>query len=218
MQKHDWFALAGLYLWALVQSVVLLVLCLPVIVLGVLVVPLALLWPDDSAKGKTYLVRDDGVWWLRRLPAWARPWDNPIDGSLGDDALRWALRDIPFGWVNTSFAAQVWWLAIRNPAHVFKTFWIACDVRRCAFDQLQGQAFVRDNPEGLGFQFLRATRDDGLRFFRIYWVWKWPWWNRAVIVELGHEFNAGHFVEDYTGREYKALKGFAFLLHPCKAI
>lgn len=206
-----------LLLWAL-EGLALFLVCLPLTLLGLLVVPLALRWPDDSQKVATYKVGGRHVWWLRRLPWWASWWDNPIDGFLGDDSFRWAGRDIPFGWRNTDYLAQCWWGAIRNPLHRFKSFVITCDVRRCSFLLLAGQPFVRDRADATGFQFARALRDDGVPFYRIYWVWKWPGLDRAAIVEIGHEFRADHWGQDYSGREYKARKGFAFLIHPCKAI
>jgi hypothetical protein len=42
--------------------------------------------------------------------------------------------------------------------------------------------------------------------------------HRAVIVELGHEFRRDHWFQAYGASDFKYLKGFAFLLHPCKAI
>lgn len=238
-----------LLLWA-VESLALLVLCVPLTVAGLVVVPLALLRHDDSQKAATYKTDGVSVWWLRRLPRLARWWDNPYDGFLGDEYFRWAGRDVPFGWRNTDFLAQCWWGAVRNPLHRFKSFVIDCDVRRCDFLLLAGQPFVRDRPDATGFQFARALRSDGVPFYRLYWVWQWPslvmqllsWlfglprrllardgsafcspWSLqvgdfAAIVEIGHEFRADHWQQDYTGREYKASKGFAFLIHPCKRI
>lgn len=206
------------YLWAIAQCCVLFLICIPMTLAGVVVVPVALLRPDDSKREVTIITDGINTWWLRRLADWARWWDNPIDGFFGDPAFRWAGRDIPFGWKSTDFLAQFWWGAIRNPLNYFKRFVISCDVRRCQFELLAGQEFVRDRADATGFQFLLATREDGRRYYRIYWVRKWPGTSRAAIVELGHEFRREHFTENYTGREFKAFKGFAFLIHPCKPI
>lgn len=206
------------FLAALTWGVLLFLLCVPLTILGVFVVPLALLRPDNSQKAATY--KTDGVheWWLQTLPRWAYLWDNPYDGSLGDEHFRWAGKDIPFGWKNTGFLARWWWLAMRNPLHRFKSFIICCDIRLCKFFLLAGQPFVRDRADATGYQLALAVRNDGALFWRIYWVWKWPWWPRAAIVEIGHEFRADHWQEDYSGREFKNFKGFAFLIHPCKPI
>lgn len=204
---------------ALLWSTALFLLCIPLTIAGLFVVPVALLFPDDSQKAATIRQVDGAWWWLRRLPRWAFLWDNPLDGSLGDSRqLRWALRDIPFGWKNTDFRAQWWWLAVRNPLHWFKSFWLVCDVRRCRFFLLAGQPFVRDRLDATGYQLALAVRDDGALYWRFYGVWKWPGMDRAAILEVGHEFRQDHFGVDYSGRESDALKGFSFLPHPCKAI
>lgn len=212
--------LLGLFIWALVNSIVTFIVVIPLILLGLVVVPIALLFPNDSQKVDTFKTALDtgSVWWLRTLPKWANLWDNPYDGFLGDDSFRWADRDMPFGWKNTGYLAQCWWGAVRNPLHNFKSFKITCDIRRCVYEKLAGQDFVRDRPDSTGFQFLTCVRDDGKRFFRIYWVYQWPGTQRAAIVELGHEFRRDHWQQDYGDRGFKNLKGFAFLIHPCKVI
>ena len=67
------------------------------IILGIFLMPIFLLFVDDSKKELTY--KTDGIneWWLRTLPKFALLWDNRIDGTLGDDDYRYASRDIPFG-------------------------------------------------------------------------------------------------------------------------
>ena len=162
------------YAWAIIQNVLLFALCIPLIILGVVVVPLALLWPDDSQMTATYKTDGNFEWWLRTLSPWASWWDNPYDGFLGDDAFRWASRDVPFGWRNTFYRAQCAWGAFRNPLHRLKSFLLACDIRRCTFLLLAGKEFVRDRPDSTGYQFALATRSDGVRYYRIYWVWQWP--------------------------------------------
>lgn len=214
--------LSTLWVWAIVQNTLTFLVVVPLIILGLVVVPVALLSPDDSQKQATLVTKEGESWWLRTIRPWATWWDNPYDGFLGDSALRWALRDIPFGWKNVDYLAQVWWGAFRNPLHRLKSFVITCDIRRCTFTHLLGQDFVRDRADSTGFQFLMATRDDGVRFFRIYWVWKWPkaFWGKdhAAIIEIGHEFRRDHWYQDYSGKDFKNLKGFAFLIHPCKGI
>ena len=210
------------YIWAIVQNVLTFLSVIPLTLLGLIVVPIALRFADDSKKSATYKTNGVDEWWLRTLPTWAKLWDNPYDGFLGDDAFRWAYRDIPFGWKNTDYIAQCWWGAVRNPLHYYKSFIISCDIRKCKFELLQGQLFVRDRPDATGYQFQVAKQSNGLRFYRIYWVWQWPTWifkvPRAAIIEIGNEFRSDHWSENYEGREFKYLKGFAFLIHPCKKI
>lgn len=86
------------YIWAIVQNVLTFLSVIPLTLLGLIVVPIALRFADDSKKSATYKTNGVDEWWLRTLPTWAKLWDNPYDGFLGDDAFRWADRDIPFGW------------------------------------------------------------------------------------------------------------------------
>lgn len=216
IKSWTWKALQ--FVFAIVANTALFLLVIPLTLLGIIIVPLALLSPDDSKKEATYRTDGTYVWWLRTLKKWASLWDNPYDGFLGDDSYRWAGRDMVFGWKNTDYLAQCWWGVVRNPLHRFKSFIITCDIRRCTFTLLAGQEFVRDRPDATGFQFARAIRDDGVPFYRIYWVYQWPGTERAFIIEIGHEFRRDHWYQDYEDRDYKYLKGFAFLIHPCKAI
>lgn len=153
------------------------------------------------------------------MPSWAKWWGNPIDGFLGDDSYRWASRDIPFGLKNTSFLGMFWWGAIRNPLNYFKRFVISCDVMECSYKLLQGKEYVRDDNANQGYQFLKATRkSDGKAYYRIYGVWQYGQSNRAFVLEIGNKFDKSHFSENYSGREYKAFKGFTFVVNPYKEI
>ena len=207
------------YLKALSYNLIILLFTMPLIILGFIVVPFGLLFKDDSKKDLTYKTDGTNEWWLRTLPSWAKWWNNPIDGFLGDDSYRWASRDIPFGWKNTSFLGMFWWGAIRNPLNYFKRFVISCDVRECSYELLQGQEYVRDDITNQGYQFLKATRRyDGKAYYRIYGVWQYGQSSRAFVLEIGNKFDKSHFSEDYTGREYKAFKGFTFVINPYKEI
>jgi len=153
------------------------------IILGIFLMPLFLLFVDDSKKELTY--RTDGVneWWLRTLPKFALFWDNKIDGTLGDDDYRYASRDIPFGLKNTSFLGQYWWMAIRNPFNYFKRFILACDFRKDTVEKIAGQDYVRDDLRSTGWQFLKCGK-----FYTFYWVWKWKWSDtHAVVIQHGKE-------------------------------
>lgn len=138
------------------------------IILGLIVIPIAVCFVDDSKKDSTYKTDGKNEWWLRTLPRWAKWWDNKIDGTLGDDDYRWAGRDIPFGWKNTSFLGQFWWMAVRNPFNYFKRFILACDVRENTVKKLAGQDYVRDDLVSTGWQFLKCGR-----YYTFYGVWRW---------------------------------------------
>ncbi len=179
------------------------------IILGIFLMPIFLLFVDDSKKELTY--RTDGVneWWLRTLPKFALFWDNKIDGTLGDDDYRYASRDIPFGLKNTSFLGQYWWMAFRNPFNYFKRFILACDVRRDVVEKIAGQDYVRDDLDSTGWQFLKCGGGI-LPFYTFYGVWKWKWSDtHAVVIQLGNKFDLEDNFKAYPAeQEYKYFKGF----------
>lgn len=189
------------------------------IVSGIFLIPLFLLFVDDSKKELTY--RTDGVneWWLRTLPKFALFWDNKIDGTLGDDDYRYASRDIPFGLKNTSFLGQYWWMAFRNPFNYFKRFILACDVRKNIVEKVAGQDYVRDDLRSTGWQFLKCG-DGILPFYTFYGVWKWKWSaTHAVVIQLGNKFDLqDNFKAYHSDQEYKYFKGFTFEINPYKDI
>jgi hypothetical protein len=183
------------------------------IIAGLFVVTVALLFADDSKKSETYMQAGGHQWWLRTLPTWALWWDNKIDGTLGDDSFRWASRDIPVGWLNTSLAGQFWWMAIRNPFNYFKRFILACDVRKNEVVKLAGQNRVRDDIQSTGWQFLKCGK-----FYTFYGVWIISG-SRALVVQLGNKFDLDDNFKAYPyAYEYKYLKGFTFEINPCKDI
>lgn len=185
------------------------------IVLGIFLMPIFLLFVDDSKKELTY--RTDGVneWWLRTLPKFALFWDNKIDGTLGDDDYRYASRDIPFGLKNTSFLGQYWWMAFRNPFNYFKRFILACDVRKDVVEKIAGQDYVRDDLNSTGWQFLKCGK-----FYTFYGVWKWKWSDtHAVVIQLGNKFDLQDNFKAYPSeQEYKYFKGFTFEISMYKDI
>ena len=185
------------------------------IIMGIFLMPIFLLFVDDSKKELTY--RTDGVneWWLRTLPKFALFWDNKIDGTLGDDDFRYASRDIPFGLKNTSFLGQYWWMAFRNPFNYFKRFILACDVRKDVVEKVAGQDYVRDDLRSTGWQFLKCGK-----YYTFYGVWKWRWsGTHAIVIQLGNKFDLQDNFKAYPSeQEYKYLKGFTFEINPYKDI
>lgn len=184
------------------------------VILGLIVVPLALLSPNDEYKPVTYKSDGENEWWLRRLPDWARYWDNTIDGTLGDDDFRWAGRDIPFNLKNTSFLGQWWWMAVRNPFNYCKRFVLSCDVRKNRAEKLAGQDYVRDDINSTGWQFLKCGN-----FYTLYGVWRYGSSNKAFVVQLGNKFDLQDNIKEYPShQEYKYFKGVTFEINPYKDI
>lgn len=184
------------------------------VLLGLVIVAIALLFINDENKPTTYKSDGENEWWLRRLPDWARYWDNTIDGTLGDDDFRWASRDIPFGWKNTSFLGQWWWMAVRNPFNYFKRFVLSCDVRKNVIEKLAGQDYVRDDIKSTGWQFLKCGR-----FYTFYGVWRYRDSNRAFVIQLGNKFDLQDNYKEYPSyQEYKYFKGVTFEINAFKDI
>lgn len=185
------------------------------IIMGIFLMPIFLLFVDDSKKELTY--RTDGVneWWLRTLPKFALFWDNRIDGTLGDDDFRYASRDIPFGLKNTSFLGQYWWMTFRNPFNYFKRFILACDVRKGIVEKIAGQDYVRDDLRSTGWQFLKCGK-----YYTFYGVWKWKWSDtHAVVIQLGNKFDLQDNLKAYPSeQEYKYFKGFTTEISLYKSI
>jgi hypothetical protein len=184
------------------------------VLFGLVIVPLGIVLADDSKKSSTTILSPTDVWWLRTFPKYLRWWDNPVDGTLGDPSFRWASRDIPFGWKNTSFLGQYWWMAIRNPFNYFKRFIISCDVRKNEIVKIGGQDKVRDDLYNTGWQFLRCGR-----FYAFYYVREWGNSKRAVVIQLGNKFDLEDNTKIYPPeQEYKYMKGFTFEINPFKYI
>lgn len=189
------------------------------IIMGIFLMPIFLLFVDDSKKEATYKTNGVNEWWLRTLPKFAMLWDNKIDGTLGDDDCRWAGRDIPFGLKNTSFLGQYWWMAFRNPFNYFKRFVLACDVRKNKVEKVAGQDYVRDDLQSTGWQFLKCGNGI-LPYYTFYGVWKWKWSDtHAVVIQLGNKFDLQDNFKEYPSeQEYKYFKGFTFEISMYKDI
>ncbi|UZS00946.1 lysozyme [Pseudomonas phage vB_PsaM_M1] len=185
------------------------------IILGIFLMPIFLLFADDSKKELTYKTDGTNEWWLRTLPKFALFWDNKIDGTLGDDDYRYASRDIPFGLKNTSFLGQYWWMAFRNPFNYFKRFILACDVRKDIVEKIAGQDYVRDDLNSSGWQFLKCGN-----YYTFYGVWKWKLSDtHAVVIQLGNKFDLQDNFKAYpSDQEYKYFKGFTFEINLYKDI
>lgn len=175
---------------------------LPVIALGVFLVPI----------GIPFRRNVNGV---VRLPKWLLPWDNILDGITGDSRGYYQAysKDWP------PFLAMWWWTAFRNPANYFKRFIIACDITKTRTTKLAGQSYVRDDLYSTGWQFLVAV--DGFEYknyYQLYVVKRWFNSSRALVIQLGFKFKLDDELIDYSDSEYKKFKGFTFEIAPFKFI
>lgn len=194
---------------------------LPVTALGLLVVPVALLFrvPHPSTtQAFTDPRQVPGYWMLVTLRNWARWWSNEFDGALGDKRGWWNTYCLKvFKRECTSFLCMFWWLAIRNPANYWSRVVTGVDVSRCVILHLAGAAVVdEDHP---GWQVLAAVRDDGKVF--PYFTWVAPWGfkpDHCAYVRIGWKINLDHNNVLSTDRIQDRLKGSVFRGSPWKAI
>lgn len=190
---------------------------LPAIILGLFLVPIGLLFLKPEGKSVPYTKYPEmGSWKLIRLPKWLYPWDNSIDGVLGDRRGWWANETKDWN----PYVAMWWWMAVRNPANQLKRFILTCDVSRCLVSVYKGQEFVDDEIGYTGFQILQAERDDGKKYYQLYYVRPWGNSTRGLVIQMGFKFKLKHndydFENDYP--HYKRFKGFTFEIAPYKDI
>jgi hypothetical protein len=178
---------------------------LPVILLGLPLVAIGLPF--------TRIVKNDTGREIVRLPAWLLPWDNVVDGLLGDGRGTYALKTIDW---NPAFAMW-WWAAVRNPANYFKRFILAIDITRYRTELLAGQNYVRDDMASTGWQLL-AARSGRFTAYHFYMVRPLFKSSRAVVIQLGFKFRIGDEFETYGLSQYRRYKGFTFEVAPFKDI
>lgn len=208
MLKHLFLA-AGQWLLLFPVRVVL-------ILLGVLVVPLALLFAQSAGPWVPF-TQAPGNWRLVTLPAWAWLWSNDRDGALGDKRGWWHLN-APFGFGAYHPFSMFWWLALRNPANNMRfSPLFGCPVTECDY-RYWGDENVEDRPGQGGGRFLLAThKRTGRRYYGFYGVWQWSA-SRALVVQIGFKCEPKDWAEDYTGDPSRQWAGLTFEINPLKDI
>lgn len=195
----------ALIIW-LVQFIVQLV----GIALGVLIVPLMLLFGKfDKESEKPFTDYNTDRNWIREVfPRIFYPWDNLEDSSVGDQRGWWDLNC--FGSDSRRFLNRFWWLAIRNPFNNFKRYILGCDVRKYTMKLLAGQPYVRDDFDSVGWQFIKAEPKEGkIPCYTFYGVWRYGSSNRALVIQLGNKVRLEHN-HKVEIEEIDYFKGFTF--------
>lgn len=189
----------------------------PLIVIGIFVVPVALIFAEEG-KGRVPFTQHNThkYWRMVHLPAWAWIWDNERDGANGDPRGWWDLNCYFWG-DSGSFLNQYWWLAFRNPVNNLTFNWgLAVNMEGATVSLLAGQDYVsEDSP---GWQFLMA---DGPKYhcYGFYYASK-PWidtrWTgkRAFVVRIGHKIQLWHNDHDWTADYMKVWKGYTVRANP----
>ena len=90
------------------------------------------------------------------MPAWAKYFDNPSDGALGDTRGWWNNYCLEtYGFPATHFWAMFEWMAVRNSVNYWSRITTGVDESRCK---------VTTIAEGKYWNFMKAVRDDGKVF------------------------------------------------------
>lgn len=85
------------------------------IILGLVMVPLGLLFRRQDVSSLTPFIEHPGNWSMVNLIGIFKPWSNHRDGMVGDKRGDWnALCGDAYRFKN-----MFWWAAIRNPANYF---------------------------------------------------------------------------------------------------
>ena len=151
-----------IYLWWLLVDIPISILRVIVAILGIIVVPVALL----------FKTKVDGVYHLPRLFAW---WDNPDYGIYGNHSYRTSKAYNPLFYKNPyGFGIAFYWLAIRNPANgLTQSKLFSVSQSDCNYVKYKGQVEVDNYVEG--WQFVYARR--GWRLYTgFYYLGKFGEW------------------------------------------
>ena len=200
-------------LYATIQWSIMVLIRLPLILLGLIVVPIALPFRRTELRYK-----DGQPFEHVDLPGWAWLWSNERNGALGDQRGWWD-ANTPFG-DSRSFMSMFWWLAIRNPVNNMRfTSAFSCNTEVTHVEVLAGNNVVDDGDDrrGFGWQFLRGTADgSGLKRYYCFRFVGFEWGSERVFdIELGHKIKLDHNEKYYhEGENQKAWKGFTFVINP----
>jgi len=188
------------------------------ILLGFLVVPIMLLFGKYDADSAKYFTdyNTHRKWIREKFPKVFWPWDNLEDSSTGDHRGWWDANS--FGADSRKLINRFWWLAVRNPFNNFKRFVLGCDVRKYTITKLAGQDYVRDDFNGVGWQFLKAIPKDGwLPRYQLYIVKRYKDSDRALVVQIGNKIRLEHN-NTVEADEYDYWKGWTLEINPFKDI
>lgn len=139
---------------------------LPVTLLGIVIVPLALLFCDEDSE---------------HLPIWAWFWDNDDTGINGDPG--WRSPEHANGRERT-FWYRFLWLALRNPANNWSYFVMGWQTSAATRYEIFGDPFTSNrNPGHPGWLYCEAY-EAGKMYPCYYVVWRWSQ-GRCLRIYLG---------------------------------
>lgn len=192
---------------ALLNWSLILVIRIPATILGLVIVPIGLLFKVESNINQPFSIYNtDRYWWHVGLPKLFYLWSNARDGLKGDKR----------GWYDAhtyfknsdSFLSQWWWGAIRNPVNNMRFIrGISVNMTEAKVSKLAGQDFVHDDKENYGWNFLKATGPK-FSYYSFYYVGEANKESKAWVFYIGHKILLRHNTEDWSQDPQKAWKGF----------
>ena len=196
------YAVVWFVVFALPMSVLRVVLAL----VGIFVVPVALLFAHTETSPVT---RRYTGWQYKRLPFWAWIWDNETYGTMGNHHWQEARYNPLFYKKPASFWSQWYWLAIRNPTNNMAEWALSSlDLRETSKVFWVGAASV-DNYFP-GWQFVWAKK--GIVYYPgIYGMQPIPFTGRALELRLGFKLKP----EDNDSEPDRRV-GLTFIINPFK--
>ena len=157
-----------------------------------------------------------GSWGLVSLPKWALLWDNIYDGALGDKRGWWANE---CKGEHTSRYNMWRWMALRNPTNYWSRIVTGVDLSRCVITKVAGDDEIIEEPAHRHWQLLKATRDDGKIFPRLFISWALPFrQDRAVMIDIGWKIKLAHNGTPIDARDKDRIRGSVFTLSPWKTL
>lgn len=192
---------------------------LALMLLGLPIVPIALLFRIVHEETTQAFTQYPGTWKLVTLPRWAWLWSNDRDGAWGDTRGWWD-ANAAFKGGCSAFANMFWWLAVRNPANNTRFLdWFACNVAAPGLVlTYTGDRDVKDHVGMGGLQFVRAQLGDR-RWYGLYFVHEYKRWpGRGMVIRLGFKIEPSDAEKDWSADPQKAWIGMTYRVAPFKDI
>jgi hypothetical protein len=212
---------------------------IPLVLLGLVIVPLGLLFRRTLEGTRQPFRQYPGEWVSVRLPdCWPfRWWDNAVDGFAGDKRGWWHDHQAWTGGAYT-FLSMFIWGALRNTVNYWRRFVIACPVDHCVIETLAGNADVDVNANGhtrragngtFAWAFLRAAdKESGKAWYAFNLVLPWTKAEiapdgavarkgRCLWLRLGWEVKPEHAGMTFDTLDHRRLKPFEFRVNPLAA-
>ena len=190
-------------LQAIVTWVFLIAIRLPLILAGLVIVPIGLLFrtteevtnPDELTYPERKVVHMPKIFWL---------WDNDAEG-----AMSWMDEWPDMCWDKdpTSFLSMFQWMAIRNPVNNMRfTKGIAAYLPHIESIRYYGDRYVSDKYQA-GFQFV-ISQGKIFKYYGLVWVKNIG--SKKLVIRIGHKLRPDHLPVP-EGIPYRKLwKGMTF--------